>query len=155
MTVISLRPATRADDEFCYQLHKAAMGGYVAAVWGWDEQVQREYHARAFKPRRWQIITANGADAGMLLVEYRPDEVYLARIEIRPGLQGQGIGTRIINALLAEARQRGQDLVLDVLVVNERARALYERLGLTEVAPVSDGDVRVSMRSASRDAVAG
>ena len=57
--------------------------------------------------------------------------------------------------LLAEARQRGQDLVLDVLLVNERARALYERLGLTEVAPVSDGDVRVSMRSASRDAVAG
>jgi len=34
MTVISLRPATRADDEFCYQLHKTAMGGYVAAVFG-------------------------------------------------------------------------------------------------------------------------
>jgi ribosomal protein S18 acetylase RimI-like enzyme len=155
MTVISLRPATRADDEFCYQLHKAAMGGYVAAVWGWDEQVQREYHARAFKPRRWQIITVNGADAGMLSVEYRPDEVHLARIEIRPRLQGRGIGTRIINALLAEARQRRQDLVLDVLVVNERARALYQRLGLTEVTPVSDGDVRVSMRSANPDAAAG
>ena len=155
MTVISLRPATRADDEFCYQLHKAAMGGYVAAVWGWDEQVQREYHARAFRPRRWQIITANGADAGMLSVEYRPDEVYLARIEIRPGLQGRGIGTRIINALLAEARQQGQDLVLDVLVVNERARALYERLGLTEVGLISEGDVKVSMRSANRDAAPG
>jgi ribosomal protein S18 acetylase RimI-like enzyme len=155
MTVISLRPATRADDEFCYQLHKAAMGGYVAAVWGWDEQVQREYHARAFKPRRWQIITVNGTDAGMLSVEYRPDEVYLARIELRPGLQGRGIGTRIINALRAAARQRGQDLVLDVLVVNERARALYERLGLTEVAPISEGDVKVSMRSANRDAAPG
>ena len=87
MTVISLRSATRADDEFCYQLHKAAMGGYVAAVWGWDEQVQREYHARAFKPRRWKIITVNGANAGILSVEYRPDEVYLARIEIRPSVQ--------------------------------------------------------------------
>jgi ribosomal protein S18 acetylase RimI-like enzyme len=155
MTVISLRSATRADDEFCYQMHKAAMGGYVAAVWGWDERVQREYHAKAFKPRRWRIIAVNGADAGMLSVEYRPDEVYLARIEIRPGLQGQGIGTRIINALLAEARQRGQDLVLDVLAVNERARALYQRLGFTEVAPLSDGEVKVRMRSATRDAVAG
>lgn len=152
MTVISLRPATRADDEFCYQLHKAAMGGYVAAVWGWDEQVQRKYHARAFKPRRWQIITVNGVDAGMLSVEYRTAEVYLARIEIRPSLQGRGVGTRIINALLAEARERGQDLVLDVLAVNERARALYQRLGFTEAAPPGDGDVnKVRMRSASRD----
>ena len=153
MTVISLRSATRADDEFCYQLHKAAMGGYVAAVWGWDEQVQREYHARAFKPRRWRIITVNGADAGMLSVEYRPDEVYLARIEVLPGWQGQGIGTRIISALLAEARRRGQDLVLDVLAVNERARALYQRLGLTEVASRGDDDIRITMRSGSRDVV--
>jgi RimJ/RimL family protein N-acetyltransferase len=45
--------------------------------------------------------------------------------------------------------------VLDVLAVNERARALYERLGLTEVAPVSDGGVKIRMRSASRDAAAG
>jgi hypothetical protein len=45
--------------------------------------------------------------------------------------------------------------VLDVLLVNERARALYERLGLTEVAPVGDGGVKMTMRSASRDAVAG
>jgi ribosomal protein S18 acetylase RimI-like enzyme len=155
MTVISLRPATRADDEFCYQLHKAAMGGYVVAVWGWEEQVQREYHARAFKPRRWQIITVNGANAGMLSVEYRPDEVYLARIELRPRVQGRGIGTRVINALLAEARERGQDLVLDVLVVNERARALYERLGLIEVGPIGEDGVKVRMRSASRDAAPG
>ncbi len=151
MTVITLRPATRADNEFCYQLHKAAMGDYVAAIWGWDEKVQRGFHTRAFKPRRWQIITANGADVGMLSVEYRPDEIYLARIEILPGRQGKGIGTRIINALLAEARGRDQDLVLDVLVVNERARALYQRLGLTEVTPGGEDRVRIRMRSGCRD----
>ena len=39
MTVIALRPATPADGEFCYRLHKAAMGGYITAIWGWDEQV--------------------------------------------------------------------------------------------------------------------
>lgn len=146
MTVITLRPATRADSEFCYQLHKAAMGDYVAAIWGWDEQVQRGFHARAFKPRRWQIITANGADVGMLSVEYRPDEVYLARIEILPGQQGHGIGSRIISALLDEARRRGQELVLDVLAVNDRAVALYQRLGMTEVARHGN-NVKIAMRS--------
>ena len=39
MTPVVLRPATGADSEFCYQLHKAAMGDYVAAIWGWDEQI--------------------------------------------------------------------------------------------------------------------
>jgi ribosomal protein S18 acetylase RimI-like enzyme len=123
------------------------MRRYVAAVWGWDEQVQRDHHARTFTPRRWRIITVNGADVGMLSVEYRPDEVYLARIELLPRHQGKGIGTRIISMLLADAGRRGHDLVLDVLAVNVRARALYRRLGLTEAAPVSDGDVRVRMRS--------
>ncbi|MEU9017445.1 GNAT family N-acetyltransferase [Actinomadura sp. NPDC048394] len=145
MSDVGLRPATAADSEFCFQLHKAAMGDYVAAIWGWDEQDQRDYHARGFDPGRWQIITADGADIGMLSVEYRATEVYLGRIEVRPEHQGRGIGTRLITALLDEAEQQGKDLVLDVLAVNHRAHALYRRLGLREVA--RDGDIRIRMRS--------
>jgi ribosomal protein S18 acetylase RimI-like enzyme len=147
MTGIALRAATPADSEFCYQLHKAAMGGYVTAIWGWDEQVQREFHARAFNPGRWQIITAGGADVGMLDVEYRPGEIYLARIELLPDHQGNGIGTRLISALADEAGQKGQDLVLDVLTVNQRAQALYQRLGMTKVARHGDGNLKITMRS--------
>ena len=29
----ALGPAAPADSEFCFQLHKAAMGDYVAAIW--------------------------------------------------------------------------------------------------------------------------
>jgi len=146
MTFVALRPATPADSEFCYQLHKAAMGGYITAIWGWDEQVQQGFHARAFNPGRWQIITAGGADIGMLDVEYRPGEIYLARIEICPGHQGRGIGRRLISALAEEARQNGQDLVLDVLTVNHRAQALYQRLGMTEAARHGDGNIKITMR---------
>jgi ribosomal protein S18 acetylase RimI-like enzyme len=147
MTVIALRPATADDSEFCFQLHKAAMGEYVTAIWGWDEQRQRDHHARGFAPGHWQIITADGADAGILIVDYRPAEIYLARIEIHPDYQGHGIGTRLISALIDEAAQRGQDLVLDVLTVNNRAQALYQRLGLNEVARHGDGNIRITMRS--------
>jgi hypothetical protein len=31
------------------------MGDYVTAIWGWDEQAQRDFHARAFNPDLWQI----------------------------------------------------------------------------------------------------
>jgi ribosomal protein S18 acetylase RimI-like enzyme len=146
MTAIALRPATPADSEFCYQLHKAAMGGYITAIWGWDEQVQRDFHARGFNPSRWQIITADGTDIGMLDVEHRPGEIYLSRIEICPDHQGHGIGTRLIRVLASEAAQNGQDLVLDVLAVNHRAQALYQRLGMTEVARHGDGNIKITMR---------
>jgi ribosomal protein S18 acetylase RimI-like enzyme len=146
MTGIALRPATPADSEFCFQLHKAAMGGYITAIWGWDEQVQRDFHTRAFNPGRWQIITADGADIGMLDVEYRPGEIYLARIEIHPGHQGRGAGTRLISALIDEARQRGHDLVLDVLTINRRAYGLYRRLGMNEEASHGDDKLKITMR---------
>jgi GNAT superfamily N-acetyltransferase len=112
-SAIALRPATPAGAEFCYQLHKAAMGGYITAIWGWDEQVQRAFHEGAFNPHRWQIITAGQAGIGMLDVGYRPGEIYLSRIEIHLGHQGHGIGSRIISTLLEEAQRQGQDLVLD------------------------------------------
>jgi hypothetical protein len=38
MTRAALRPTTPAGSEFCFQLHKAAMGDYVTAIWGRDEQ---------------------------------------------------------------------------------------------------------------------
>jgi RimJ/RimL family protein N-acetyltransferase len=145
---VTLRPATHADSEFCFQLHKAAMGGYIIAIWGWDEQRQRDSHTRKFNPGRWQIITADGADIGMIDIEYRPTEIYLSRIEIHPDYQGRGIGTCLISALLDDARHNGQDLVLDVLTVNHRAQALYQKLGMTEVARHGENNIKITMRSA-------
>jgi ribosomal protein S18 acetylase RimI-like enzyme len=144
-----LRRALTSDSEFCFQVHKAAMGGYVAAVWGWDEQVQRGFHDRAFDPGRWQIISADGADAGMIDVDYRPGEIYLSRIELLPGFQGRGIGAGLVRELINEAGRRGQELALEVLVVNHRARALYQRLGLREVGRHGEGGIKIAMRSGS------
>jgi len=84
----------------------------------------------------------------MIDIEYRPAEIYLSRIEIHPDYQGGGIGTRLISALLDEARHKGQDLVLDVLTVNHRAQALYQKLGMTEVARHGDNNIKITMRSA-------
>jgi ribosomal protein S18 acetylase RimI-like enzyme len=155
MTAITLRPATSADKQFCFRLHKAAMGDYVTGIWGWDERVQRDFHARAFDPRRWQIIRANGTDVGMLDVERRPDEVYLARIEILPGYQGRGIGTRLIKMLIDEARHSDKAFALDVLANNHRAQALYERLGLAEVGRRGERDQKVEMRLQPASAASG
>ena len=151
MTAVLLRPATPADSEFCFQLHKAAMGDYITAIWGWDEQRQRDFHARSFNPGRWRIITADGTDIGMIDVEYRAAETYLSRIEVLPGYQGRGIGTGLIRTLIEEATQRGHAFVLEVLAVNHRAQALYQRLGLTEIARHGEGNIKITMRLSPPD----
>jgi ribosomal protein S18 acetylase RimI-like enzyme len=146
MAGIGLRRAVAADTEFCYRLHAAAMGEYITAIWGWDEEAQRDFHDGAFNPDRWQIITADSKDIGMLEVDRRPGEIYLARIEILPSYQGQGIGSRLIRALIEEAARTGKDFALEVLTVNRRAAALYKRLGLTEVGR-GDDDIKIAMRT--------
>ncbi len=82
------------------------MGDYIEAIWGWDEQIQRDFHADAFNPARWRIITADGADIGIIDVVHRRREIYLARIEIQPSHQRRGIGAKLIRALIDEASQR-------------------------------------------------
>jgi ribosomal protein S18 acetylase RimI-like enzyme len=147
MTAIALRPVTPADSELCFRLHKAAMGAYVTAIWGWEDTAQREFHDRGFDPDRWQIITADGVDVGILIVEHRPAEVYLARIEIHPDHQGKGIGTYLIHRLLDDVRRRDQALTLDVLAVNHRAQTFYRQHGFEETARHGDGNIKIRMRS--------
>jgi len=121
------------------------MGAYVTAIWGWDEELQRAYHDRAFAPGQWRIITVDGLSAGILDVEHRNTEIYLGRISIHPNYQGRGIGSQLIGDLLRQARELGRDLILDVLVVNQRAHVLYRRLGLHDVARHGENDLKIRM----------
>ncbi|MCZ9343015.1 GNAT family N-acetyltransferase, partial [Streptomyces sp. TRM76130] len=123
----------------------AAMGAYITAMWGWDAQNQRDLHACVFSPGQWQIITADGADAGMLHVEHMPTDIYLARTRLHPDHQGRGIGSRLIRSLMHQARRQGRDLALDVLVVNQRAQTLHRRLGTHEVTRHGENDIKIRM----------
>jgi putative acetyltransferase len=129
---VALRQLRSGDDEFCFQLHRSALGEYVEAVWGWDEEAQRAYHETHFDAARTQIITVDGQDAGALVLDDTGTEVVLGRIELEPHHQGRGVGGHVVRALVTEAASRGQDVVLEVLDVNTRAKAFYERLGFRE-----------------------
>jgi ribosomal protein S18 acetylase RimI-like enzyme len=130
----SLRPATAKDYDFLYRLHAVSMRPYVELLWGWEEAWQQEYFARKFDVARRKIIQIDGQDAGVLVVEQRAYEIYLALIEILPAYQGKGVGTAIISSLLETAREKGEPVILHVLKSNTPARRLYERLGFVIAA---------------------
>jgi len=153
---VGTRAATAEDAEFCFRLHRAAMGHLVDAVWGWDDDVQRGYHDRAFTPGRCRIVQWRGRDAGLIDVRRDGDTIYLARIEITPELQGHGIGVRLITGLIDEADRDGKDLLLDVLVPNTGAYELYRRLGFRERYRHGDGLIKRRMgRTGDRRRTAG
>ncbi len=55
------RPASDADEAFCFELNEASMRKYVEPIYGWDADVQRAYHARWFQPARLTIVEDDDA----------------------------------------------------------------------------------------------
>ena len=123
-----LRPANEVDSRFVYRVKKAALGPYVEQTWGWDEAWQLDYHARSFDPAYVQIILVDDVDAGVLSVVESETEIAFNEIYLPPELQGQGIGTEIVEWILSAAREASKLVRLQVLRVNP-ARRLYERFG--------------------------
>ncbi len=59
-----------------------------------------------------------------------PDEAWVQTMAVAPAAQGQGLGARLLGALLAEAARRGQRAVsLEVRADNAPAQRLYARAG--------------------------
>jgi ribosomal protein S18 acetylase RimI-like enzyme len=124
---IKLRPATADDSEFVYQTKKESLGDYVRSVWGWDEHWQQKYHRDNFNPAMTAIITLDEKDIGYIIEAGEPEYVNLVSIHILPEFQNRGIGTMLIEEMLARAAAAGRAVRLHVLKINP-ATALYKRL---------------------------
>lgn len=151
MTKVELRPATAADSEYCYSVHRLAMRSSVEAIWGWDEAVQRELHERGFDPAAGRIIVVDGRDAGFLRVDDRPGDIYLGRIELHPDHQGRGIGTTLIQQLIARAGDKA--VLLDVLYVNRRAYLLMSGSAFARSADMAPATSRFACATSARATV--
>ena len=84
--------------------------------------------------RFYLVARHEGALVGYAgLCDY-PDEAWVQTMAVAPGSQGQGLGARLLSALLAEADRRGQRVVsLEVRADNAPAQALYTRFGFTRI----------------------
>jgi ribosomal protein S18 acetylase RimI-like enzyme len=142
-----LRPAETDDYDFLYQLHVASMKPSVEATWGWDEVWQSDYFRQHFDPSRRQIVQTEGQDVGVISVEHRSDEYYLALIEILPAYQGRGLGSALIRDFIRAAQECSLPAALHVLKANPAARRLYQRLGFVIIA---EEEVKYKMIYAQR-----
>lgn len=71
---------------------------------------------------------------GYLVAMEGVDEVHLLNITVAPAWQGQGLGTRLLQALCDWSRQRqAQWLWLEVRASNSRAQQVYQHFGFKRV----------------------
>jgi GNAT superfamily N-acetyltransferase len=124
------RPATPADSELTYQIKKAALGPYIAQVFGWDEARQLGFHAEEYHSHNSHILLDRGQPIGWFAAHREDRMFFIDHLYLLPSVHGQGIGTRILQMLLQTADTDGLVARLDVLKVNP-ARRLYERCGFS------------------------
>lgn len=97
--------------------------------------------------RAWPVVKrATQLDAMTAFPEQ--DMEYFAQLAVAETMQGQGIGTALLQHQIRLARAKGcRRCALDVAITNPRAQALYERLGFTVTHehrwPHTDSAVRV------------
>ena len=61
------------------------------------------------------------------------DEAHVATLGVTKALQGEGIGSLLLDALLAEADKRSPVVLLEVRADNDVAQRLYQRRGFEEI----------------------
>ncbi|TVR50965.1 MAG: N-acetyltransferase [Puniceicoccaceae bacterium] len=120
------------DYGFLWELRVTSMRDHIIEAFGtWDEDLVRSRFDETFDPPLMRILQLGGHDAGVIKVEDRPHERFLARIEILPAFQSRGLGTAVIRDLLA--RPPPKPVLLHVFTTSP-ARRFYERLGFTIIS---------------------
>jgi len=127
-SLIKLIAGDETYKEFSYQVKKAAEGEYITSMFGWDENVQRSYHSKAWQQQKPDIITYDGKPVGTIATIESEDCIEVGQFFILPEYQNKGIGTYLLKSILEKADQLGMNVTLRFLK-NNPAKSLYVRNG--------------------------
>ena len=141
-TVVGLRPAGEADQEFFARVYASTRAEELAPVPWTDEQksafVAHQFAAQAhhygihYADAAYDVIVVDGAPAGRLIVDRSGDALLIVDITLLPEFRGRGVGTRLLMPLLEEASDAGVGVRIHVEQSNP-ALSLYQRLGFETV----------------------
>lgn len=127
---IVLKQAVAAELDLTFAIKKSAGGEYIQNVFGWDEQVQIEFHKKQFSPDNTDLIVRNGTVVGWISVFDHVDHVKIEELSVLREFQNMGIGTSVLLQAIEHARRRNATLCLRVFGVNRAGIRLYKRHGL-------------------------
>jgi len=125
-SLIRLIPADETYREFSYQVKKMAEGEYITSMFGWDEDVQRDFHDKAWQQQKPDIITYDGKLIGTIATIETEDCIDIGQFFILPEYQRKGIGTYLLKNILDRADRMSKNVTLKFLK-NNPVESLYVR----------------------------
>lgn len=136
------KPVAEDDLPFLERLYASTREQELALV-PWDAEAKRAfahsqftaqsaYYAEQFPDACFEVILLDGVAAGRLYVDRGEREIRIVDISLLPDHRGHGVGTRLLEELMAEAGEGGLALTIHV-ERNNRAQTLYRRLGFREI----------------------
>ncbi|MEU9358659.1 GNAT family N-acetyltransferase [Streptomyces sp. NPDC048301] len=124
----ALRPALAEDVEAIAELRAVVMRPDLERLGRYDEHRVRQRFRDGYQPGQTEIVLIDDAFAGCAALRPEADGWWLESFYLAPEVQGRGIGTGVLTALLARADAEGVPVRLQVLQ-GSAARGLYERHG--------------------------
>ncbi|MGU5759380.1 GNAT family N-acetyltransferase [Aeromonas hydrophila] len=108
---------------------------YVEAVFGWDDEMQRERLTSEYEPHWFSWILAGSERVGLLCCKPYDDALHVHLLIIFPPHQGRQLGSAVMARLHHEAASEGRlRVTLSSFSANQRAIGFYRRLGYQVVA---------------------
>jgi ribosomal-protein-alanine N-acetyltransferase len=128
VATVTLRDMTRADLPAVLELEEE-----LFAPDTWTAAMYRDELARTDTRHYLVAVDDAGCVVGYAGLIAYPEEAHIATVGVTGSAQGQGIGARLLDALLTEADTRSQVVLLEVRADNEVAQGLYRRRGFAEI----------------------
>ena len=125
-------PATPGDLERLIALRVVAMRPALERIGRFDPDRARRRLIEQYRPDHTRLIWLGEAFAGCVaFAPHGPGRRLLEHFYLDPALSGQGIGSAVMAALMAETDAAGETVVLTVVRESD-ANRLYPRFGFVE-----------------------
>lgn len=138
----TFRPITPEDQPFLSRLYASTRWEEVAQTgWNLEEQdrflrlqfaAQHKFYMEQFADADFHIVELHDEPIGRLYVDRREDEIRIIDIALLPEHRNKGIGSALLEDILAEARSATLPVRIHV-ERNNPALGLYQRLGFREI----------------------
>jgi ribosomal protein S18 acetylase RimI-like enzyme len=146
-SAVHLVQAASSDDAFMYATF-ASTRMEELSITGWSEQQKEQFLRLQFEAQRmsylrdlpeavYSVIHCGATAVGRLIVERTPTEIHIVDIALQTQFRKLGIGSILMNGMIAEAKHNGKSVRLFVEKFNP-ALHWYERMGfkVLSTAPV-------------------
>lgn len=140
---ITLRPATPDDEPLLYHLYTTTRELEMSLV-DWDDaqkaaflrhqfRAQLDHYQKYYPDATHDIVNLGEAQIGRVYIHRGEDEIILMDITILPDYRNKGVGSFLMEQLLAEAHRSQRSVTLHVWEMNAGAYRFYQRFGFTEI----------------------